>query len=59
LYVWESLEALAAFRESELRATIAKAYQVQGEPDIEVYRIFKVLRDGNLGNHSRNCSGRI
>jgi heme-degrading monooxygenase HmoA len=45
LYVWDSAEALAEFRESELRATIGKAYQAQGEPDIEVYRIFKVLRE--------------
>ena len=48
LYVWESPEALDEFRESELRATIAKAYQAQGEPDIEVYRVFKVLRDENV-----------
>jgi heme-degrading monooxygenase HmoA len=48
LYAWESPEALDEFRESELRATIAKAYQAQGEPDIEVYRVFKVLRDDNV-----------
>lgn len=47
LYVWESAEALDEFRQSELKATIAKAYQAQGEPDIEVYKVFKVLRDGN------------
>jgi heme-degrading monooxygenase HmoA len=47
LYVWESPEALDEFRKSELRATIAKAYQAQGEPDIEVYKVFKVLRDDN------------
>lgn len=45
LYIWESAEALAEFRESELRATIAKAYQVEGNPHLEVYRVFKVLRD--------------
>jgi hypothetical protein len=47
LYVWETAEALAEFRESELRATIAKAYQAQGEPHIEVYKILKVLREEN------------
>jgi heme-degrading monooxygenase HmoA len=47
LYVWESPEALDEFRKSELRATIAKAYQAQGEPDIEVYKVFKVLRGDN------------
>jgi heme-degrading monooxygenase HmoA len=45
LYIWESAEALGEFRESELRASIAKAYRVQGEPHIEVYKVFKVLRD--------------
>lgn len=47
LYVWDSAEALAEFRESELRATIAKAYQTRGEPDIEVYKVVKVLREEN------------
>ncbi|MGD8698901.1 MAG: YdhR family protein [Gemmatimonadales bacterium] len=47
LYVWASREALDEYRQSELRATIAKAYQAQGEPDIEVYKVFKVLRDDN------------
>jgi heme-degrading monooxygenase HmoA len=47
LYVWESAEALDEFRQSKLRATIARAYQTQGEPDIEVYKVFKVLRDDN------------
>ena len=47
LYVWESPEALDEFRRSELRASIAKAYQAQGEPDIEVYKVFKVLREDN------------
>jgi hypothetical protein len=45
LYLWKSPEALAEFRDSELRATIAKAYQVQGEPRVEVYRVAKTLRD--------------
>lgn len=47
LYVWESPEALQEFRDSELRATIAEAYQAQGEPDIEVYKVFKILREDN------------
>ena len=45
LYVWDSMEALEKFRDSELRATIAKAYQAIEEPQVEVYRVFKVLRD--------------
>jgi quinol monooxygenase YgiN len=45
LYLWESQEALAAYRESELRASIAEAYQAEGEPRVEVYRVVKTLRD--------------
>jgi heme-degrading monooxygenase HmoA len=45
LYLWKSPEALAEYRDSELRASIAKAYQVQGEPRVEVYRVAKTLRD--------------
>ncbi len=45
LYLWRSPEEFAAFRDSELRASIAEAYQVQGEPRIEVYRCLKALRD--------------
>jgi hypothetical protein len=46
LYLWESPDALDAYRESELRASIAQAYQVEGEPRVEVYRVIKTLRDG-------------
>ena len=45
LYLWESQEAFDAYRQSELRATIAKAYQAEGEPRVEVYRVVKTLRD--------------
>lgn len=45
LYLWKTPEALAEYRDSELRASIAKAYQVQGEPRVEVYRVAKTLRD--------------
>lgn len=45
IYLWESQEAMAAFNESELRASIAQAYQVQGAPRIEVYRVVKTLRE--------------
>ena len=44
LYLWESPEGLTAYRESELRASIAKAYQAEGEPRVEVYRVLKTLR---------------
>ena len=45
LYLWESKEALTAYRESELRASIAEAYQAEGEPRVEIYRVLKTLRD--------------
>ena len=44
LYLWDSREAFDAFRHSELRATIAAAYQVEGEPRIEVMNILETLR---------------
>jgi quinol monooxygenase YgiN len=45
LYLWESPDALDAYRNSELRASIAEAYQAEGEPRVEVYRVIKTLRD--------------
>jgi heme-degrading monooxygenase HmoA len=45
VYIWDSREAFDAYRESELRATIAAAYQAVGQPRVEVYRIVEVLRD--------------
>jgi heme-degrading monooxygenase HmoA len=45
LYLWESPDALAEYRDSELRAIIAKAHQVQGEPQVIVYKVIKTLRD--------------
>lgn len=45
LYLWESPEALNAYRDSELRASIADAYQAEGEPRVEVYRVIKTLRE--------------
>ena len=44
LYLWESKEDFLAYRDSELRATIAKAYQTEGEPRIEVFNVIKPLR---------------
>lgn len=45
VYLWESPDALTAYRDSELRATIAKAYRTQGEPRVEVYKVLMPLRD--------------
>lgn len=45
LYLWDSAEDLAAYRESELRATITQAYETEGEPDVQVFRVIMSLRD--------------
>ena len=45
LYIWESKEDFLTFRDSELRATIARAYQTEGEPRIEVFNVLKPLRE--------------
>jgi heme-degrading monooxygenase HmoA len=44
LYLWSSPEAFDEYKNSELRATIAQAYQAEGEPRVEVYRVVKTLR---------------
>jgi heme-degrading monooxygenase HmoA len=45
LYLWESEAAMDDYRKSELRKSIAQAYQAEGEPRVEVYEVIKVLRD--------------
>ena len=44
LYLWESREDFLVYRDSKLRASIAKAYQTEGEPRIEVFNVIKPLR---------------
>jgi len=46
LYSWDGPESFAEFRDSELRAAIAQAYQVEGEPRIEVFDVLTPLRAG-------------
>ena len=43
--IWESKEALAAFRETPLFKTIGSAYQVDGAPEIEVGSVEIMLRE--------------
>ncbi|MDH5675850.1 MAG: antibiotic biosynthesis monooxygenase [Myxococcales bacterium] len=45
--LWESREALAAFRESELAKTVPTAYAVKGEPCVRLGEVFDVLRGGS------------
>jgi heme-degrading monooxygenase HmoA len=44
LYLWESSESAAEYQKSELRASIAAAYQVEGAPRVEVFRVMMPLR---------------
>ncbi len=44
VYLWDSAEALDAFRASELRKTIALAYKTEGQPRVEVLQVIKPLR---------------
>jgi len=43
LYVWSSTEDFQSYRDSELRKTIASAYQTQGEPQVEVLKVIDLL----------------
>lgn len=45
VYVWDSRESLAAFRESDLAKSIAAAYQVSEPPSIEIGEILFPLRE--------------
>jgi heme-degrading monooxygenase HmoA len=43
--IWESAEALAAFRETELARSVPEAYGVDGVPEVLVGEGFMLLRD--------------
>lgn len=43
-YVWRSLDDVVRYRESDLAATIAAAYQAVGAPDVRVLEIVMPLR---------------
>jgi hypothetical protein len=45
IYVWDSVESLSAFRESELAASIPAAYDAVGAPAIELIDVLFQLRD--------------
>lgn len=45
VYVWDSKESLVDYRQSELAATIAKAYKATEPPRIEIVDIMFQLRD--------------
>ena len=45
IYVWDSIESLQSFRESELAASIPQAYKLTEPPEIEVMDVLFQLRD--------------
>lgn len=46
IYVWDSQASLDEYRESDLRRSIGEAYQVIGDPTVEVLRVAMPLRGG-------------
>ena len=45
VYIWDSKESLQSFRESDLAASIPKAYKLIEAPDIELLDVLFQLRD--------------
>lgn len=45
VYVWESAEAMQAFRESELAQGMSEAYRIEGDKRVEVLDVAMVLRE--------------
>ena len=44
-YLWRSIDDVQQYRESELAATIASAYEGIGAPEVRVFEIVMPLRD--------------
>ena len=45
VYIWDSKESAAAYRNSELAASIPQAYKLMGPPEIEVLEVAFTLRE--------------
>ena len=45
IYLWDSMESLLAFRQSDLAASIPAAYQTIEAPDIQLLNVLFPLRD--------------
>jgi len=43
-YIWDSPEAMAKYRDSDLAKSIPSAYKIVGAPDIRVYEVVFPLR---------------
>jgi len=44
IYIWDSMESLKTYRESELAASIPKAYKLIEPPDFEILDVMFQLR---------------
>jgi len=45
VYIWDSMESLSAYRESDLAAGIPSAYKVKGQPTVEILNTLMQLRE--------------
>jgi len=45
IYLWDSMESAAAYRQSDLAASIPAAYKILGQPVIEVYEVFDHVQE--------------
>ena len=45
VYVWDSIESMQAFRETDIAKSIPTVYKVKGQPSIEVMNCLFPLRD--------------
>lgn len=45
IYVWDSVESMEAFRQTELAASIPKAYEIVEPPQVETLEMLFKLRD--------------
>ncbi len=44
IYLWDSEESMSEFRQSELARSIPTAYQVEGQPRVEILEMITPLR---------------
>lgn len=45
VYIWDSMESMSAYRNSELAASIPEAYKLLGPPQVEILEVAFILRD--------------
>lgn len=56
LLIWESAEAMAAFRQTELSKSVPSVYRVVGAPDIGVHEVFSLLREWEPETQQRGAA---